>query len=388
MEVLPARTRVLHVGLVKTGTTSLQTAASSRRGLLLRHGVRYPGKRYNHRQAAMALSRRTGQHQATPDEWDELMAEVNQDHQRRILISNEFIAGWDTAVARRFVEELGTTRTHIVFTVRSFASLLPSLWQQYVKTGYPHDLEHFLSRVLADRPNPAELPPNFDRNDQGLVVSRWADIVGPENVTVIVVDKTEPKRISTSFEAMLGLPPGTLSTGEQGGSAVNRSLSNEEASLLLSVNQLLEPYRVAEEDLIRVLRRGATGRMLEERPPATRQTQLTLPPWAAEPAAARGREHAHVIATSHVRVIGNLDELGHHPGTTDGGWIMPDMVSTELAAQAVVGALSAGLHRGTNFSLPARARPRSPAPTTAKLVSRVRRLHAAVRRQLNPSASP
>lgn len=84
--LLPPRARLLHVGLMKTGTTALQQAASRRRRVLLRHGVRYPGHRYNHRQAALALLRRRGGRGRSerPDDWDELLAEVAAERQRRI----------------------------------------------------------------------------------------------------------------------------------------------------------------------------------------------------------------------------------------------------------------------------------------------------------------
>ncbi len=378
---LPARVRLLHVGLMKTGTTALQSAASSRRQLLLRHGVLYPGNRYNHRQAAFALQRRRpSQRRSSADDWDRVLSEVETEPARRILISNEFIADWDEAIAWRFVEDLGP-RTHVVFTVRSFASSLPSIWQQYVKTGYRSDFEQFLSVVLAEHPDPDELPSNFERHDQGGVVSRWADIVGPENVTVVVVDKADPTRISASFEALLDLPPGTLMATEQGGFAVNRSLSAAESSLLLAVNRAVEPYGVAPEDIIRVLRRGAAARLLEECPPAGAENQLTLPPWAAEAAASRGRGYAEIIRRKRVRVIGDLDELGRAPLQSAGRWTMPESVPTEAAAQALVGAVSGGLYRGSNFGLAGPARPRSLARSSAKLVSRVRRLPGALRRQ-------
>ena len=384
--MLPARARLLHVGLPKTGTTALQSAASGRRRLLLREGVRYPGDRYNHRQAAMALLHRNrggGTRQGRqPDPWDRLMAEVEGDRERRVLISNEFIAGWDEPVARRFAAELGP-RTHVVLTVRNFASVLPSLWQQYVKTGYREDFERFLSIVLADDPDPTDQPPHFERNDQGAAVSRWVDIVGADRVTVIVVDKAEPARVSISFETMLGLPAGTLNTTEQRGLAVNRSLSAAEASLLLAVNRQLEGYRVAEEDLIRILRRGAASRILDECPPAGPDAQLSLPPWAGEQAAARGLGYAEAIERSGARVIGDLSELGRAPRPAVGHWTMPGLVSTEVAAQAVVGALSAGLHRGSNFGLPARARPRSFSRRVAVLIRRLRRFPGGFRRVLD-----
>lgn len=375
MEALPPRARLLHVGLMKTGTTALQSAASNRRRKLLRHGVRYPGWHYNHRNAALALFERgSGVERGGSDDWDRLMAQINADHTRRILISNELIAVGDEAVARRFRDELGPL-THVVFTVRSFASVLPSLWQQYVKSGNQQAFEEFLSRRLDDSLDP---PSDMARHDQAALVSRWARVFGPDNVTVIVVDKSEPCRVSSSFETLLGLPAGMLYEPVLTGEAVNRSLSVHEASLILTVNRLLDPYGLDQEEVDRLLFNGATKRMLDEAPAPDPDAQLILPPWAVEPATARSRQYAEAIAATGVRVIGDLEELSRPPRTDRGQWEISTSVPVEVAAQAVLGAVSAGLNRGSNFGLPAAVRPR----TVEAALGRVRGVAAGVWRGL------
>ena len=313
MDALPPRARLLHVGLMKTGTTALQMAASRRRRALLRHGVRYPGWNYNHRSAAQALFDRTDYaNRNESDDWDRLMAQIDADRSRRILISNELIAVADEAVVRRFRDELGP-RTHVVFTVRSFASILPSLWQQYVKTGHRRDFEEFLHRRIGDS---GRVSRDMARHDQGVLVTRWAEAFGPENVTVIVVDKNEPRRVSDAFEALLDLPSGMLDEPEMSGESRNRSLSMREASLILAANRALAPYGVDQREIDRLLFRGATARMLSEAEPPTADTQIVLPPWAVEPALARSRQYAEVIAASGVRVVGELAELSRPPAPT------------------------------------------------------------------------
>ena len=311
IEALPPRARLLHIGMRQTGTTALQATASRRRPLLMRYGVLYPGDQDNQRQAAFALMRRPpSQRRKRPDDWDRLLAEVEAERYRRVFISHELIADWKSGIARRFTEDLGL-RTHVLVTVRNFASWLPSVWQQYVQTGLTLDFEQFLSAVLSEHAELARLPPTFDRPDPGRVVNRWADIVGAENVTVVLVDEARPTRARAAIEALLGLPSGLLADSPQ-------------------------------------------------RDHSDRQSQL--PPWAAEAAAARGREHAEAIRLAGVRVIGDLDELGRTPASWHGRLTLPASVPTELAAHAVGAAL--------------------PARPTAELTSRVRGFLRAVRRQL------
>ena len=390
---LPVGTQLLHVGLAKTGTTALQNAASGRRAALLRHGVRYPGRRYNHRQAAFALHRRgSRQAQPRPDAWDELQAEIAADPVRRVLISNEFIAEQDEDTAVRFLSELGRS-THVVITLRSFGALLPSIWQQYVKTGYTVGFEDFLSIVL-DRPVRARVPPpaHVDRHDQGAVVERWVRAAGPERVTVIVGDKARPRLISEAFEVLLDLPAGLLHDPAQSGSGSNRSLSAQEAAMLLAVNRVLAAYPVEEADLVRILRRGATARFLDQCPAPGPADALALPPWAAAAAAARGQEFAAVIADSGVSVIGDLEDLGRVSRSQPGRWTDSDTVSVDVAAQALVGALSAGIGSGPNFDRRLGARPGQLPTSARRAVRTVRklptRLKSQLRRRIERSGQP
>lgn len=372
MDALPPRSRLLHVGLMKTGTTALQMAASHRRDELLQHGVRYPGTHYNHRREAQALLRRTPSAQRDQrDYWDRLMTEVNADETCRILISNELIATGDETVARQLAEDLGPL-THVVFTVRSFSAVLPSLWQQYVKSGSQQDFEEFLTPRLADDVDP---PRDMAKHDQAAIVARWTEVFGPENVTVVVVDKSEPRRVPSSFEALLGLPSGMLYEPELRGESLNRSLSAHEASLLLTVNRLLAPKGLPKGEVDRLLLKGATARMLDECPAPDPDSQLVLPPWAVGPAVARSRQYAEAIAGAGVRVVGDLEELSRPPRADRGQSQVSTSVPVEVAAQAVVGALAAALDRDTEPS------DEVPPSTVRPVIARARALSVAVRRR-------
>src|SRR5699024_9177957 len=118
----------------------LQNAAAASRPALLEHGVRYPGRRFNHRYPVMGFLgvRRAwpGARGSGPSQrhWDRLMREVEDDRERRILISHEHAALAGDEMARRMVEILGP-RTHVVVTLRGVQAVLGSTWQQYVKEG-------------------------------------------------------------------------------------------------------------------------------------------------------------------------------------------------------------------------------------------------------------
>jgi hypothetical protein len=347
---LPERARLFHIGIPKSGTTSLQMAASTGRETLRRHGVLYPGTKLNQRDAVLAfMGRRWGwTSEGIPprEAWDELIAEIEADTERRVLFGHEFASESDDATARRFVEALGE-RQHVIVTLRSPGGILPSAWQQYIKAGVPIVFDDWLGAVLADPPDRSVTKGFHDRNDQAGVVRRWADAAGADHVTVVVLDKDRPELLFDTFEQLLDLPSGTLAAQELGGFASNRSLTVPEAELFLALNEVIRPYDVEWDDFQRMVRNGAARRVLDNRQADEDRPQL--PGWAVKRAAEIGASYAEAIAATGVRVVGDLDLLAEEVPTRIGDSPPPTHVPIDLAAEALAGMLSAASWRGAFF---------------------------------------
>lgn len=354
MSSLPPRSRLLHIGLPKTGTTALQSTARSLRPELLARGVRYPGGGVNHRHAVSSLMGRrwgwVGADAQVPARrhWDTLMAEVDADTERRIWISHEFASESDDENAARFAAALGP-QMHVVITLRPFHDLLASSWQQFVKSGSIHRFEPWLHKVLSDRPDLKTTPTFHRRNDQAGVVERWARAAGAERVHVVVVDRTTPTMLTDSFEDLLALPRGFLVDDSLGGLRSNRALSLGEAELLRRVNAEIKAAGIRWRDYELLIREGMVARMLQHHEPAPDQRRQQLPAWAAERANARGALFAERIAASGVTVLGDLAVLAR-PAAPAAPQKEPSEVDVELAADAVLGVLSAALDRGPELT--------------------------------------
>jgi hypothetical protein len=358
---LPPDTRLLHIGLAKTGTTALQSTARARRAELLELGVRYPGDGLNHREAVSALMGRrwgwNGPGARVPSlrHWDRLMGEVEAETDRRVWISHEFAAESDDETAQRFVDALGP-RTHVVVTVRPHGAMLVSSWQQYLKTGIVRTFDCWLEAVLADPPDETVTPTYHRRSNQGGVVRRWAAAVGAENLTVVVVDKAAPTRLTDAFEALLDLPDGFLVDESFGGLQANRSLSAQESELLRRLNVALQDQGVDWREYDTLLRKGGIGRLMQARTPGPEEDSLVLPAWAAERALQLGRHYAEEIAAAGVRVIGDLAVLGEPVESVRDLPAAPTTVQLDVAVELAAGLLSAGTGRGPSFG------EREPAP--------------------------
>lgn len=357
--LLPERARLLHIGPMKTGTTALQNAARNQRAALLANGVRYPGKELNHRVALGALFgwsvqfwNRSGPITSdlleadtrgvpAPSQWDKFQQEITAETTRRILISHEYFSQADDQSARLIVDELGPEPVHVAITLRPPAAIVPSLWAQGLRDdGEIETLEAWLDRVYGKNPDPP-MPERFQRAyDHGELVRRWARIVGPENVTVIVADPGHGDLITDTFEGLLGLPSGTLSGSNLRQDHTNRALTAVEAELFRRLNVVLRAEGVNWRTYYKLVRHGANRRLIGERTPPDDEPPVRLPDWAAEIARKDGQRFAEAIGSSRARVVGDLDHL-HSRGKV-GEAPKVDEIPVDIGVDSLAGSLIAG----------------------------------------------
>lgn len=379
--MLPPRTRLLHIGPMKTGTTAVQAAASSRREQLLANGVRYPGPWFNHRRQIGALTgwsvdvwRRSGK--LRPDlldvdtagippreVWDELRTEIDNDTERRIFITHEFVSQADDAMAKRIVDAIGEP-VHVCVTLRAPSRIVPSLWAQGTRDDAQTEaFESWLRRFFgqdADHPMPARVRRGYD---QGELVQRWAGLLGPQNVTVIIVDPAEPTLLTGAFEEMLGLPAGMLEWRTS-----NPALTAVEAELFRQANAALRDRGADWRTFYDLVWKGAVRLGPERRKVGSDERRVTLPPWAAKIANADGQRFAEQIRDAGVRVVGDLDRLTVDVRSAE--WQDIEEIPVGIAANALAGAILAGQEQRRNFqarlkSLPASGTKTSPEPVKA-----------------------
>lgn len=347
--LLPERARLLHIGLMKTGTTALQNAAAASRPALLEHGVRYPGRRFNHRYPVMGfLGVRRGWRGPTSGSpsrrnWDGLMREVEADRERRVLISHESASLANDDKARRMVEALGP-RTHVVMTVRGVQAVLGSAWQQYVKEGMTQSLEEWLHLVLSEQRDRSVSPAFQNCIRADAIVHRWASVLGPERVTVIIVDPNQPDLIAHAFEALLGLPRGLLASARANGQQANRGMTWPEAELVRRFNRTYDHREVPWADHTALVREGALQTLLRSRVPPRAERRIPVPQWAADIAVEHSRKTVAAIRDSGVRVVGDLNGLTATVPTSDESSTV-DKVSIDAAALLLGGMFSAARRR-------------------------------------------
>jgi hypothetical protein len=401
VQPLPPGELLLHIGPFKTGTTTVQAAFHQNREALARQRIHYAGRGSQPMAAAMeAAGRETLPTLGRgPDRWSRLLEEIRAADARHVVVSSEFFSGADDDRARSIVEALGADRTHVVVTLRPLVRILASQWQQYIQNRIVVGYDEWLHAVLDDPDAPPRVTPSFwlrHRHDR--LVRRWAQAVGTDRLTVVVVDESDQRMLPRTFEQLLGLEPETLVAHDLGS---NRSLSWPEVELVRAFNRgwIDEDWSMA--DYTRLLRFGAIRRLQERKPPEA-ETRVPIPAWAVARATGIGADMVAGIRSSGVRVIGDLDTLAdpalapnvadvpERPGIPVGvaAGLLAGVVA-ELAAvpagpppgQRVVGPLEAEMRRRHEVSAP----PQGRAGGVRHLLGRVRgRLARGVRRGSGP----
>ncbi|WP_059007471.1 hypothetical protein [Streptomyces specialis] len=351
-------TRLLHIGPHKTGTTSLQGAFHRLRAELAAHDVVYAGKGRQAKEPAVALTRACRPAPGAPgasSPWDALCAETAAAGDRRVVISSEFFSNADADAARTAVRDLGgSPAVHVVVTLRPLLRILPSHWQQYVKHGLCHSYEDWLDGVLRRPMEDCPTPEFWHRHRHDALLERWADAAGLENVTVVVVDDAEPRRLFRAFENLLGLPEGILVPD---GGGLNKSLTLCQAELLLQLNRRLADPAWAGWPRKAIVREAVVPHM-QAYTPCPGEPRITTPAWAEEAAAGMAEEIVAGISALGVRVIGDLATLTPEPcGAADP--VTPTSIPTAAAVEAILGGITAG-------STLTRTRPAKPRPGTVE----------------------
>ena len=309
---VPPNGVLLHIGVHKTGTTAIQAALADARPDLKAAGVSYPGRLQAQHRAALAVLQRPwgwntrGGAVIDRSHFDKLARRVSRTP-GRVAISSEFFCEAPGDVAAEVVRDLGGERVHVVVTLRNMGRLLPSSWQQYLKYGLTTPYEKWLADVFAQPGASKNMTPTFwKRHDHGDVLTRWSAAVGPENITVLVLENVDRRAMFRAFAQLLDVGPDLLESRMDLTS--NRSMTAAEAELLVRLNKKVKK-ELQWDEYVRFVRRGVALGMVEGREPAADEPRLHTPDWALDAAAQRGQLAVDVIRSLGVTVLGDLDAL-------------------------------------------------------------------------------
>jgi hypothetical protein len=344
---LPVGSRILHIGPPKTGTTALQAAFHLNRRAIEAQGVHYAS---NGRHAMTAVLAGIAQpspwsaNRKPPAHWNwtRVLGDIRGSKADRVLLSSEFFADATPEAISRVVSELEPERVQIVVTLRPLARIIPSQWQQFVQNQLVQPFDEWVD-ALVNQPRGAVTPVFWRRHRHDELVARWANVVGPDRVTVVALDDRDRDMVLRVFEQLTGLRDGTLVTEPD---LANRSMTVPEIETIRAFNIAYRGMKLPGPLYSRIIRFGTAAHLLG-RQPAPDEPRLQLPAPSVGRIEEIAAEMMASIKASGVRVVGDLDGLVA-AGAGRAADTAPVTVTPEVAARTAMGVLIAsGLVRGT-----------------------------------------
>jgi len=338
---LPTGTRLLHIGPHKTGTTSLQNSIRANRDEILRQGVYYgaPEGRLASNRIARSLLRlpfKNPNEVVDYGEWEDQVARVHASSAPRVIVSGEEFSFCERREIRTLLDDLERERVHVVVTVRPLAKILPSQWQLDLRGSFTSSsFDEWLGWTLKPRGvrRIAQLigvpHPFWFRHRHDQLAKRWADAIGADRVSVVVVDDRDHRVLLSAFEHLLGLSAGTLQPVD---GKSNPSLTAQEIAIILRLQEKMQERGLLFAE--RVRSRQIQRRLLAIRDRRATDQKILLPQWAVEQVTDLSRRIHDGLLDSGVRIIGDPALLLDVRGQTDGNRV--DETETETYAQQML----------------------------------------------------
>ena len=290
-------TKVLHVGPPKTATTSIQSSFHASRQALAEHSVVYAGKTRHARSAATAIAMANpGSEfsQSAIEAWHVLAQEIRESQARITVLSSEGLSYANGARARKIVDSVGGTAS-VVITMRPPARMVPSVWQQRVRRGSDQPLDEWIDHVFERDARGALTATQFwARYGLDHLIATWSDVVGAENVGVVVLDPGDHALAFHAFEDLVGVPRGTL---DQDVGLANESFPYAELETIRQFNRLFYEAGGSQKQRLSSVR----GHYAEFRKPGAPRLdgpKADVPRWVAE--------QANEIATGWIESLGSF----------------------------------------------------------------------------------
>lgn len=302
---------VLHVGCPKTGTTAIQHALFENSADLAIHGFNYPAYRIEeHFLAAVDLiGLEWGwgfDAQEVEGAWD-LLSERARASTEDVVVSHELLALANQEQVARAASSFGDAAVEVVVTARDLRRQIPAEYQEFLKYRHSATYQEFLEclRQPGGEGEAAYLAAEAWRHQDVVAIARrWAEAVGPGNVTIVTLPPSGVPRneLLRRFSEAIGLdmvvPPASDFSTE------NRSLGVVEVEMLRRFNEdvgaSLSDADYAEFARVRLVPNMTTD---AASPP------LDLPPEDFDWVRRRSCDLVRDLAADGYRVVGDLNDL-------------------------------------------------------------------------------
>lgn len=243
-------TLIIHIGPMKTGTTSLQMALHHSRKALAAHGIAYLTSQHaaNANFAALGLMGRASVEDddwfiwdRSNTDWLSLKSAIRSIPAAQTVISAEaFSLCGDQAIAE-LQQVCSGFDVHLVVTLRRISELVPSYWQEIAKRRPVPALNDFVHRIVQQEQGDIISEKFWRGYEHDRLIHRWQSILKPAKTTVIIPDKHQPTLLPDAVSSILKIPDELAKTiATVAATSKNRSRTAEEIAVQQGLFSLLE----------------------------------------------------------------------------------------------------------------------------------------------------
>lgn len=190
----------LHVGPFKTGSTYVQGCLRGRRQELADRGVLFPlPQGRSHPRAVIDLLARGRERRSTTPaagSWKRAATLIRRWSGDSAVISGEALSSARIDTVERALDTLAPAEVHVVATMRSLASLVPSFWQSNLRNRKSVTWAGFMASLRGEEGADPQFGERFWRMmDVSTIMRLWAERVPVDRLHVVVMPpSTAPSR--------------------------------------------------------------------------------------------------------------------------------------------------------------------------------------------------
>lgn len=324
---------VLHVGLMKSGTSFLQEVLRTNQDVLRERGVLYPRPWRRQVQAVRDVIGHGDADQEPPAQdgaWRSLVAEI-RDWPGTAVVSMEFLGPRGPSKSRQIVSELAPAQVDVVVAVRDLARTIPAMWQESIQNRGTWTWEEYLAGVRQEnRTDPGPGRAFWFRQDAPGITETWQGSAGRDHVTVLTVPPagSPPEVLWQRFASLLPISDAAIDLDVR----ANPSLGLASLLVMRELNRRLETEgppitgRQYERVVKHLLaKRGLAGRRNDPRLGYDAR-------WVVE----RGNRDLEGLRALAPRIAGDLEDLRCRP--VEG--VAPEDVTAEQQLESALAGLT------------------------------------------------
>lgn len=299
---------VLHIGTMKSGTTSIQSLLFGQRPELAAQGVLPLGDRWGDQ---VAGTRALIAHADAPgDAWQRLVDQA-AGWDGISVISMEFLGPFIPRRVEAAVRSFGDLPVHVVLTMRDLNRTIPSLWQESIQNGRSWSWHDYVDGARDGRPWQEVTPPEVTKpgrtfwrqQNASHIAHRWASVVGWDRLCLVTLPPPGAPRstLVERFARAVGFDASDLAEVRPR----NESLGAASAQMLQRVNARLAASGLGDSDALKLRKRRLAKQVLSTRRDQEQAIGLDVSPWVVETSA----EMVERLRRTGVRLEGDWEDL-------------------------------------------------------------------------------